>query len=626
MKAIPYDQALAICEETRAQNRGKWYTFNGMWCWGCATFTKGNPSGRCFASSADNRGCAQVNQRFDQRATTKSPGYVQPARPVPPGRIAPPPQETPHPSGDQPPVSTSLPETDPPVVVRGDAWKNTAEKRWPAPKRMTEADFSSIDGLIKGLDPRNTGQVRLASAEGLGRLGAKASQAIPPLIKAAVDIDGNVRKAALNSLKAIDPNWEKNRKALEAVPFLFHAVGSYSKEVSTAAPNLLVQMGKKIVPFVVEALKADQDTIAQYELLVILNRIGPDAASAVPQINRALKSQYKNVRLAALRALTTIGPDLKTSLPLLMVCLSDAYPDVKEAAAQCLLSLGAASEPATPALILALADRDMKVRDVAAAAIEKIGPKTIPTLTELLIAHDMHLVKTYIKQVMLFSDIYKSLFADNALWKDTVETWNNVAWVVYEAEDQLMRIEDAHCKAIQILGRFGPAAASAAPVIGKLLATGKSVTLAALYTLAAIGTQDRDILVKIVPLLIHSDAEIRAEALATLERINSDWRTWPEVVPLIPDLGKNLNNRDTPGEIAVQALAIMGRRAVPFLIKALASENEVVRKQAADTLGQIGPEAQEAIPALVRLLADPSSQVREAAAKALEKIRKGDPT
>ncbi len=67
MTAIPQEQAVSICEEIRRENRGKWYTVNGMWCWGCTTFTKNDPSKRCFTSQPDYRGCAQVNKRFDNQ-------------------------------------------------------------------------------------------------------------------------------------------------------------------------------------------------------------------------------------------------------------------------------------------------------------------------------------------------------------------------------------------------------------------------------------------------------------------------------------------------------------------------------------------------------------------------------
>ncbi len=68
MNPISKTQALAICEQVQAKNRGKWLTYQAWWCWGCTTFTKGDPEKRCFANSSqgDNRGCLQVNEQFDR--------------------------------------------------------------------------------------------------------------------------------------------------------------------------------------------------------------------------------------------------------------------------------------------------------------------------------------------------------------------------------------------------------------------------------------------------------------------------------------------------------------------------------------------------------------------------------
>ena len=66
---IPEDVATRLCAEISAANRGKWYTFNGLWCWGCVTFTGGDPAKRCFYHPPDFRGCAQVNARYDRSAT-----------------------------------------------------------------------------------------------------------------------------------------------------------------------------------------------------------------------------------------------------------------------------------------------------------------------------------------------------------------------------------------------------------------------------------------------------------------------------------------------------------------------------------------------------------------------------
>jgi hypothetical protein len=69
MKAmvIPKEKALELCLEIRQENRGKWYTSAGMMCWGCLTFSKGDPAKMCFSSQPDYRGCYQVNARYDRQ-------------------------------------------------------------------------------------------------------------------------------------------------------------------------------------------------------------------------------------------------------------------------------------------------------------------------------------------------------------------------------------------------------------------------------------------------------------------------------------------------------------------------------------------------------------------------------
>jgi hypothetical protein len=66
MDPISFEQALSACEQVQVENRGKWLTYQTWWCWGCTTFTKGDPSKRCFANSLENRGCLQVNERLEK--------------------------------------------------------------------------------------------------------------------------------------------------------------------------------------------------------------------------------------------------------------------------------------------------------------------------------------------------------------------------------------------------------------------------------------------------------------------------------------------------------------------------------------------------------------------------------
>jgi|OpeIllAssembly_1097287.scaffolds.fasta_scaffold1394588_2 hypothetical protein len=57
IESVPQDIAYPICEALR---RRPWYTMSGLWCWGCTTFTGGEPAQRCGAVVA----CPQVVARY----------------------------------------------------------------------------------------------------------------------------------------------------------------------------------------------------------------------------------------------------------------------------------------------------------------------------------------------------------------------------------------------------------------------------------------------------------------------------------------------------------------------------------------------------------------------------------
>jgi hypothetical protein len=64
--AIPKEVAYRLCEEIRAENRRKRVSFGAMQCWGCVTFTAGNPDKMCVANKPGYRGCSLVNARYEQ--------------------------------------------------------------------------------------------------------------------------------------------------------------------------------------------------------------------------------------------------------------------------------------------------------------------------------------------------------------------------------------------------------------------------------------------------------------------------------------------------------------------------------------------------------------------------------
>jgi hypothetical protein len=70
VNAIPREVAIRLCADIQVENRYRWYTPAGNMCHGCLAYSRGDPARMCFASRPDNRGCYQVNARYDQHVPT----------------------------------------------------------------------------------------------------------------------------------------------------------------------------------------------------------------------------------------------------------------------------------------------------------------------------------------------------------------------------------------------------------------------------------------------------------------------------------------------------------------------------------------------------------------------------
>jgi HEAT repeat protein len=87
-----------------------------------------------------------------------------------------------------------------------------------------------------------------------------------------------------------------------------------------------------------------------------------------------------------------------------------------------------------------------------------------------------------------------------------------------------------------------------------------------------------------------------------------------------------LPNRLAPNKwVAALVLGFCGKPAVPTLIKALDSDDQIVSQSAAAGLYKVGRDAEEAMPALIRVLKGQSNnyRLREAAIGALAKMGTG---
>jgi HEAT repeat protein len=121
---------------------------------------------------------------------------------------------------------------------------------------------------------------------------------------------------------------------------------------------------------------------------------------------------------------------------------------------------------------------------------------------------------------------------------------------------------------------------------------------------------------ELVKLLQHKDVALRTESAKTLTARGPDAKE--AVAPLATAMQDKFPAVRTA---ASQALAAIGKPAVPDLIRLLKSGDTNVRSRSAWALGKIGPDAKEAIPALTQAAKDPEASVWTEAREAIIKIQ-----
>lgn len=306
-------------------------------------------------------------------------------KPAPPPNSTPPSDLSKAPSVSEPPVlkpaQVSNPSPAPfkqPVRERDRQWYDTRDARPLSLPEPAPSAQLSIEDLIKSLGCSNNSEFRCLAVELLGERGAAATPAISALLIACIDINATVRNTALNALEAIDPNWSKNPEVQKAFPKLTEEFKksycfrkSYSEEVSQAAYELLQQIGEPAVPFLGHLIAEKADKI-EYKIRAIwlLKAVGLDAASAVPELIKALSNPSSQVRIEAANALTRFGSDVRPQgiIPNLITGLADRNEDVRKAMMACLL----ATKPTVSDLTPFLEDQNPKIRKAVVHALGQI--------------------------------------------------------------------------------------------------------------------------------------------------------------------------------------------------------------------------------------------------------------
>jgi len=494
-------------------------------------------------------------------------------------------------------------------------------------------------GLVRADDSRRPEALPAADAAGY-------DAATKALIQSTIHPDPRVRRASLRAIVTLAP-------PLEVLGPLF------SKQLADADPSVvlpavrsLADMGGRAVPLLVESLKNPK---SRYWSAIALAEIGPEAAPAVEVLTEQLASGDTHECVQAMIALGAIGKGAQPAVDDLVKELESRDPARRLGAAFALGRIGdpAAADPL--ARMAAATDADPFMRSIAQWARVKIDPRDTATRDAAVLAlvrgisSDVAGIRS--GSVSALSDLagglddasaatlaekFVGLLADpdddtrvqaaTALVRLGKRAAPALAAAIDDPERRLFAMEllaasgpgaepaldrlalvlggddvTAAGEAALAVAAIGPPAARLVPVLEKLLASGGSAGTdsaerkrqhyAVAYALGRIGVEAQPALERLRELSRSDD-----ELLATVA-------TWSAL-------------KIGPGD------AGFSESAVPILRRALRSEVEMVRLEAAAALGDLGMVAASAVP-ILELVAedDPARTVRSAAADALAKIR-----
>jgi HEAT repeat protein len=419
-----------------------------------------------------------------------------------------------------------------------------------------------VDKLVSQLETGDVATRRDASYY-LMKLGPKAKDALPVLIKALDDQDKQVWSNSVSAIAAIGP------EAKEAIPALIDDLDSKrgrgqrgfdKNQALVRSAYALTRIGPAAIPPLIQALGGD-DTPLRAGAAKALGGMGPAAKEAIPALISNLKHADNDVQREVIESLVLIGADAK---PPVIAALSSKESRERSAASMTLAGMGRSAQDAAPAMFDQLGkETDVTVRVSLLTALPKIGaePKTlVPRLIDALKDQNDSIRHAAINGLLSFPSARKEIVESlTALLRDPNK--------------------DMSQRAAYVVGRFGVAAASAVPVLLEIIAKQSPPD----------------------PVFIDALVQIGEPAVPQI-------LTAAEKVPL---------NQLTAEHWMLKCLQSMGAFAVNSVRNGLGHKDASVRLLSVRALTALGHDARDASTSLLEKLDDPEVQVRAAALGAL---------
>jgi len=425
-----------------------------------------------------------------------------------------------------------------------------------------------------------------------------------------------VQSGRVRSIQEVD----RSRKSIASdISRHIRALGSMSQQQRDSSFQSLKQIGEPAVPYLIEALKKNGNSVVRYSAANLLYLIDNNVEDSVPVLVEALNDQSSTTVIWATETLGSMGADAKDAVaPLLQRATGDRTfgrpwgrrkESIRDVVTEALTKIGPA---ALPVLQSSLDDNNRWIRYISAAAILRIresgeNEKAHSTLRGAAKEDDSNARIWAVQQfagigALGVPDLVKVLRfdKDSSVRNATALALGKIGSQAKEAVPFLAEAlgdRNIQLTALEALRKIGIEAKSAIPAIeayrAKLGRYSSYIGIAE-KTLDLIGEAPKSILLES---LIDEEASIRAAGARLLGKKG------PEAHDTIAKLGELLRYDDDEyvRASAAWSLGEMGphaKDAVPFLIKALTDSHRGVQAVSVEALGKIGSEAKSAVPAI----------------------------
>lgn len=431
-------------------------------------------------------------------------------------------------------------------------------------------------------DPEQMLRRRLQAYDRLAESWELAQKAIPELIRKQFLENDRERQKAVETLERIDPEWQRNRYAEEAILYLLSKLNKERREVNHAV-NLLIRIGPAVhTPLMALLNNPDKaDPMVHAYGLRVLYKSGANVEPIRAFILGAL-AENKSMLLveACLEALQTAAFRDEQFANAIVPFLANPDPKVRRKAVSALKSCAREEAAAVPMLLRPLTDKEESVRYEAIQWLSGMGTPYVDEIMLQIVEQKGELREqdwsALIERFLFFMgrNVIESYRINPAQY------WNNVSWQRLELHEQLEKQERMLASALHILSDRRYRHPSLPEMLSGIYRDAEKPEIRN-QAIRLMGCQQDDgdqVMTFLVSCLGSAYAEHQKTAAEALTELDPDWISHPIAPKELAAIIERLDGRER--DAAQSALLTVGALAAPLLIDYLMKTNNRVLQEA----------------------------------------------